>query len=307
MYTYKRLQLPLDIQSVQIYPTFTINPYKGFLSRGEDPKNCMIAVGAEFNSIPIGLGIMVKEPQDRTVRLVSLYIAKEHRHKGVGSAILDMLERELLKETESLYNQIMTRVPSSPTSQWFEKMLLKRNWIIEGEIIGGKIPHDAKMDWVHKKWQIPKDFEIFKWKDLTEEERNYIQEKGKNENWYPSNLSPFWDEATIEYFNSLGLRYRGGRVVGWIMTHRIMPDTILYTPLFVDPTLKSASLGLILLAESMRMHLALPYPPIIYGAFFFRQSRLDVNRQWVNFFQKKLAPYCNSFLQFKDVVKYLNK
>lgn len=51
------------------------------------------------------------------------------------------------------------------------------------------------------------------------------------------------------------MRYRD-EVRGWIVTHRIAPRTIRYTSLVVDPELPAKGLGIRLLAESLRLHVA---------------------------------------------------
>ncbi len=54
-----------------------------------------------------------------------------------------------------------------------------------------------EIPWV-KKYQLPKDFVIFPWQELTEEDRQQLQQGQEEKPWYQQGLSPFLDEASAK-------------------------------------------------------------------------------------------------------------
>lgn len=144
-------------------------------------------------------------------------------------------------------------------------------------------------------------FEIFKWKDLTSEEREYILNR-KKQGWYDTVFCPFANEDTIE-FNSLGLRHEG-KVVGWMITHRISPDTIQYWCLFIDPAFQTTGIGMHLLVQAILLQHH-SNPPS-YALFGFREERINKNPQWISFFKKRIFPYCSNVIYTYEAIKKLH-
>jgi hypothetical protein len=66
----------------------------------------------------------------------------------------------------------------------------------------------------------------------------------------PFNLSPFRLSHQFEPLNSLGIR-KGGKVVGWLINHRIDSFTIQYSSIFVKAELQSQGLVLPLIWKAM--------------------------------------------------------
>jgi len=108
------------------------------------------------------------------------------------------------------------------------------------------------------------------------------------------------EEKIIEYTNSLGLRYKK-EVIGWMITHRIAPDTIRYTSLYVDPEYQYKGPSIRLLIESM----VLQTRSTIKWALF--EINLDqINPSWYKFVQKRLAPYSQKITEIYKTWKQLN-
>lgn len=303
MYEFHRLTKIVDLNNLRLFQSFTTSPFNTMLGDPEKLDN-LIAIGVTHKSIPVGLGILQKKPEIFSAQFVSLFIKKEHRHQHLGTRTLKMLEEELLKEPIN-YRQITSVYPiSAPTAPFFEKILLNQQWEVNESIFGGKIPNNVKFPWITKKLRIHSDFEIFKWKDLSANERQYIIDK-QQRGWFTAEFNPFDKELDVEYLNSLGLKHKGD-IIGWQITHRIQPDVIQYWCLFIDPSVQKTGIGMQLLAEAIRIQVE-AYPPLIYGCFFFRQGRVNTLPQWENFFQKKLAPYCTSITHAHESIKILRR
>jgi hypothetical protein len=146
----------------------------------------------------------------------------------------------------------------------------------------------GKTPWLDR-YTLPDEFTIFPWAELTAQERQTIEQRQQVESWYPPVLTPFQEEDRLEPLNSLGLRYQG-QVVGWMITHRVAPDTIQYTSLFIQQEFQQLGRTIALIAEAIKRQIAGGVP---YGIFM-----IDVeNKTMVKFFRRRLQPYMTSLTE----------
>jgi hypothetical protein len=147
--------------------------------------------------------------------------------------------------------------------------------------------------------KLPEAFSVFSWPELTPEEREAIQQRQAGEEWFPRALTPFQAEENMEPLNSLGLRHEG-HVAGWMITHRIAPDTIQYTSLFIEPALQRQGRALPLLAEAIRRH-ATAREEIPSGIFQVEAE----NEAMSKFVAHYLQPYLTSATELRRSRKAL--
>jgi hypothetical protein len=81
--------------------------------------------------------------------------------------------------------------------------------------------------------RLPRGYLITPWTEMSAEDREFIRSRKGQPDWYEPRADPFREEGGIEPVNSLVLRKEGLGIVGWLATHRIAPDTIRYTDLFI--------------------------------------------------------------------------
>jgi GNAT superfamily N-acetyltransferase len=306
MYYFKTLQPPLDRLHLDIYPLFTIHPYSKMLFEPQLNNN-LIAVGVEYNSVPVGLGIILKNPEKKSAKLVSLFIEEEHRKQKIGSQLLEKLEEALLNQQDSTSHVTCTYPITDGikniSAPYFEKIILKQKWEIQEKLYGGKIPNSAAIEWLKKPLKLPKGFTLFKWIDLNEIDKKIIAEKKKKNAWHPA-VCPYDQSEDIEYLNSLGLRYNG-ELVGWMITHRIFHGVIQYRALCIDSTFKKSSVCIYLLTEAIRLHVEAYPDHSSEGLFLFKNKRLTGTPGFYNFFEKKLLPYCTTKINLHEASKKL--
>jgi ribosomal protein S18 acetylase RimI-like enzyme len=130
---------------------------------------------------------------------------------------------------------------------------------------------------------LPAGWELFPWRELSAAERRDVVERQQRGEWFPPALSPFQMEERIEPELSLGLR-RDGRVVGWLICHRVGADLVQLTSLFVAEGHRQAGRGLALAAAGLERFLAAGIPRAIF--------MVDVeNRSMRRFFERRLRPH----------------
>jgi hypothetical protein len=133
------------------------------------------------------------------------------------------------------------------------------------------------------------------WKDLAAESLDELRARTD----YPLELSPFTEEEKIEKINSIALVV-DGVIAGWMITHRIAPDTIRYTKLYMRDAHKR--LGFALAAEAVVRHAD------THLAFEAPNCSMDYqadNRSMSNFVQRHLGPNLLSATVTKGSMKRL--
>lgn len=222
------------------------------------------ALGATLMGRPIGLGLAVRgwaEPKTHTgappvgtAHLLSLAVARGWRRIGVGRALLDGLESSLAAAgVESVTCRYA--LPSSDALVALEALFRSAGWsapeVTMLQCRAGRPILDAPL--MRKQLQLPAEYEIVDWVDLTAADRARIAEPREGRAWFPETLDPFHFEPDMEILNSLALRYRG-EVVGWLITRRTGPTTMYYRCLFVREDLARLGRGLALIGEAIRRH-----------------------------------------------------
>ncbi len=101
----------------------------------------------------------------------------------------------------------------------------------------------------------------------------------------------------MEMTNSLGLRFQG-KVAGWLITHRPMPETIQYTSLFIEPALQKQGLAIPFINDALRRQFEMNVPKIMF--------MVDTkNKPMLRFIDKYLENYLTNTVEVYYSVKPL--
>ena len=206
-----------------------------------------IAIGVAFQGQPVGL-ILAEYPKDRgRAVILSLFVAPEHRQRGIGTALLIQIEQILtvsgceqidfihsLNLMTPVIERILDRQSWSPSSANSLQCLTDLKTIEQAPFLN--------------RYTFPQKFMIFPWSELTELERSQIEHK-ENGLDYPDELLPF-RAGRIETPASIGVR-DGDRVIGWSIVAQVSPNCVSYSSLFVRPEYRSIGLGIHLLVASI--------------------------------------------------------
>lgn len=261
----------------------------------------LVTMGASHQGRFIGLALAEVLPAGDVARVLSLFVAPEHRRKGVGTSMLAHLEHALARE--GCTHATLSYRSNWPSAPVLKRLLEKRGWPPAGArllICKTSTERIAEAPWLDDV-TLPKGFSVFPWTELRSEEEAAMQRRQREEDggWYPRTLTPFQAEERLEPLNSLGLR-RNGEVVGWMITHRTAPDTIQYTSLFLAPELQGQGYGLPLLAEAIRRQVAVA-EEIPHGIF---QVEVE-NEPMTRFLNRYLRPYMVSLADLRRSRKRL--
>jgi GNAT superfamily N-acetyltransferase len=286
----------LNVFTAVNYATMTFPSYRPLL-QALKPGGSIVAIGAATPEQPVGLALAEILPNGYSAKVLSIFVDTHHRCTGIGRELLTHLEQVLLQRGCISANLVYT--VGKPTTSALERLLQNCNWnppLLRMLVCKAKIKKVMEAPWMHR-YSLPFSFTTFPWCNLTQDERAAILLKQEVEQWYPEILSPFTEEEKMEPLNSLGLRYQG-EVVGWMIAHRIAPDTIRYTSLFVKREFQQMGRAIPLLAEAIKLHYSSGIPDAIWTV-------LQDNAPMLGFVRRRLSPYTTWITESRATLKLL--
>lgn len=161
--------------------------------------------------------------------LLSLFVAPPTRRQGVATALLERLETELRARGESELKAVY--MGGRPGNAALERVLAKRGWSAPRvrTVTLRFTPRGARNTPWYGRVTLSDRYQIFPWSELTAEERAEIRRSQAERPWIPPGLEPWMhDRHSFDAVSSVGLRYEG-RVVGWVINHRVSPGTVRFT------------------------------------------------------------------------------
>ncbi len=255
-----------------------------------------VAIGASVAGKPVGLA-MAEIQEDKSATVLSLFVVQAYRYQGIGTALLNSLEKELCSKGCTSIEFIYTT--GQPTTSTVEHLLDKCGWSSPRprRIICKTSAYEmSNAPWMHPRRQLSDSYSIFPWTEITPEERAVIQQQ-ETQSWIDPDLIPFNHEKDLEPINSMGLRYKG-QVVGWLITHRIAPDTIRYSCAYIRPDLQKLGRLIFLYIRAVRLQIAANIPFIIWTTCLEHTGM-------INFTKKHMGPYLTYLKETKGAYKLL--
>lgn len=285
----------LDKGTRDAFANFVEPQYREFLTRKENT----IAFGATYQGLPIGILIAECKPLIQTALIQTIFVMEEHRHHGVGTQLLEAFHEELKKLNYLLL--LFTYSSDEPWAPSLEHIIATLGWpkprIVEIECLFDAFTFDPP--WIHLQITLPTGYNTFPWAELLPDQRRKLMHQQKS-GLFPENLSPFNAEQQIEQLNSLGLEYKG-EVIGWMITHRIAPDTIRYSSLFIQRRWQMSGVAILLLRDSI---LKQKQSEVHWAKL--RLNIGDTESSWLQFVKRRLMPYAHHITTHKEAWKQLN-
>jgi GNAT superfamily N-acetyltransferase len=265
-----------------------------------------VAVGAYAGEQPIALALAIIDPAAQVAELLSLFCQASHRKRGLGTALLTLLEDEL---KERGCRSVSCAWSSGVTgAAAVERIFQKRGWspprprmllctadkgIMEAPFFHPPIYHRIQRTLANAK--------IFPWIEVTEADRASILHRQNESPWIPSDLLPWLHEENLEPLTSVGIRI-DGEVMGWLITNRLSALAVRYTCSFIrrDYALRG---GIVMLYREAiwRQHERLPSGT--YGIWTVPLK----HHEMAEFVQRRMAPYLKSFAVTQGSTKQLTE
>ena len=192
-----------------------------------------MAVGAVVEGRPVGLALGGAAPDTDTVEILSVFVSKEWRRKGIASRLVEVYEKEARKLRRPRLSAIY--MTGRPGAEEFETIARSLGWNEpETRMVSIRFSAEslANAPWMGR-YKLGADWEIVSWADVTDAEKEEIRRSNEESEWIKPDLVPWdFDRLGFEPRTSLGARHQG-KVVGWVINHQIEDDTIRYTCSFM--------------------------------------------------------------------------
>jgi len=209
-----------------------------------------LAIGASRGGVPVGLAFG-KLPGS-VPEAHSLFVSKDERNQGLGTALLRRLEAEMrrlgARRVRCGYLEKPEQTPA------LVRVLEKCGW-------PAPIPHKLHASFTVKRmleapfmreYELPPGYTIVPWRELTTAQRRVLEEECENADWIPRRLRPFQYEVSLEERNSLALLH-GERVVGWNIIQQLQPRILTYSCSYMHPSLAPRGFIFNLYVRSVRL------------------------------------------------------
>lgn len=270
----------LSPASAPAFQGLTFPAYQALLA-----DSACIAIGA-VGSRPVGMALAKPASDKNLLDVLSVYVEKSYRDQGIATR---MVEAVIAESRRRGYGGLRTQYRAPKPA--LERVLAKTGWTASAPYLT-TYKTDARIratPLLELGFELDDSYEIFGWSELAAEDRLQIDALLEQEPLPSQFVSPWLEAERVEPLNSLGVRFQG-RVVGWSLTHRLDPQTIRYSGIFVHPGhrgLKGMGVSLCLLIESIQRHLPHATAEIPFASFVVRHD----NPFMPSIASRYLAPY----------------
>ena len=178
------------------------------------------AVGLILAELPVA-------PDGTAAQILSTYVVPELRNQGIATAMVGAVETEIRSRgfdyVETVY------MTGKPGIEAMERVLAKRGWappVTRTLTVRFRPEVVVEAPWFDDVRHSAPDCEIFPWSELTPEERDEIRRTNQESRWILPGREP-WAHDLVDGFDetsSVGMRHEG-RVLGWLITHKVAEDT----------------------------------------------------------------------------------
>jgi GNAT superfamily N-acetyltransferase len=192
----------------------------------------LLAILVKSEDIIVGLAIAEFDRSKNYSEILSLYINKEHRRKGLGSKLVYYISRVLAKAG---FDEARMYFRSNWESKGFiYKLVEKDKWttpVTLMHIFKSNLEYKDKVIWTQD-LHLPEGIRIELWSEINKKYKEALKQLIENDKSIPQYLSPFINTDKIENLNSVGLT-KEAEIIGWNIIYRINKDTLEYNNLFI--------------------------------------------------------------------------
>jgi GNAT superfamily N-acetyltransferase len=215
----------------------------------------LLAILVKSEDIIVGLAIAEFDKNKNYSEILSLYIEKEHRLKGLGSKLVYYINRVLAKAG---FDEARIYFRSDWENKGFiNKLAEKDNWttaVTLMHIFKSNLEYKDKVNWTQD-LHLPEGIKIELWGDIDKKYKEAIRQYIENDKSFPQYLSPFINADKIEKLNSVGL-IKKNEIIGWNIIYRINKDTLEYNNLFIQREYrKNIKLPIALINRSVQLQI----------------------------------------------------
>lgn len=279
-------------------PAFAGMTYPAFRPLLLVPQPGRLAVGAwDADGRPAGLALAHGPEAAGEVEVVSLFVAAGRRGGGLATALLAALEADLPPDARRLTGSYVAGRPTTPA---LEAALARRGFAPPRPsqlLLGAELRRLADAPWARRA-ELDDDLAITPWSAVDAAARAALHAELASDPWVPQDLLPERHEAEpVDLATSLAL-WRGGRLAGWALNHRLDDHTLRFSAGWVRPELQRRGRLLALYARAGDLAMAAGLQRASWSVPFHHAAKVAFVRRW-------MAPYADRVDETRKAEKAL--
>jgi len=239
----------LDLEPAVVYP-----------ADGDERRVRPVAFAARLDGRPAGLALAgVAEDDTASPELLSIFVGSAFRRHGVGRALLEAVQEDLgSRGHRRLGGVYMTSLRGVEA---LEAFLSRVGWHPPRPrmvVVKFTVDEAKTVRW-YRTYRMRDGLELIPWRDVSAAEIGELRTSQAAAPWIPGDLVPWrHDPARLETESSIAARL-DGRLVGWVINHRIDDDLVRFTSAFIRDDLARRGRLVPMFSESIRRLDATPY------------------------------------------------
>jgi GNAT superfamily N-acetyltransferase len=187
-------------------------------------------------------------------QLLSVFVAPAERRRGLATALVERVEEEVRSLGYHDLGAVYTT--GRPGIEWMEQLFAKGGW-------DAPVPQSLSVRFEPARaLESPalaperlraygEGLEIFPWSEIGAEELQAIRRSDEEQHWVEPALNPWqFDPRSLDP-SSVGARL-DGRVVGWVLNHRVITDVVRWSVAFMRRDLSRRARSVPLFEASLR-------------------------------------------------------
>jgi GNAT superfamily N-acetyltransferase len=234
------------------FEAMTFPTYAGLLQQiGTTPT--LLAVVARAGEVPAGLALTQITPETGQAVLRSVFTPAELRRRGIALALLARTE-------QALADRGVGRVTGTYATNSAVDVLLTRSGWDEPKLsmylfhVGQAAAATMEQSPLFRDTVLSPGQEIVPWGSLSAEDRAASADLIDRFD-IPRGLTPAAEADRLDPSLSLVLRI-DGEIFGWMLIHRLTPQRVRFSGLYIRPDCPVKGLGIRLMIESLRRYIA---------------------------------------------------
>ncbi len=250
----------------------------------------MLGVIARDDEKIIGTVIFEAVSKSRNPEILSFYVKKEYRDKGIGSELFNMANKVITKA--NIKEPLIFFRSSWRASDKTAHLLKKHGWTTPVpifQVYKSSIREFSKVKWPSDT-ALPKPYQLINYSEIAENQKEEIQNAFKD-NQIPFYLHPFHKEKHIQKSVSSFLLHEG-KIAGWLIGYRNTLDSVEYNNLFLFPEhRKKITLPMVMLHNAISTQLQENIPE---GIWLIQSS----NRKMIAYIER----YFDAAIKKKEIM-----
>lgn len=256
---------------------------------GENPffqDTPLLANALIIDETPVGIVLASFFKHLHLADIHCLVIDTEHASLDLVKSLVEAFIQRL--RFQDINTATMTYTKEESLAPLIEKVFQDLHWkgpqshILECHFISAEF----NTSWLYKEIPLEEGFEEFPFKEITPLEEKDLKLRFE-QGTIPDYIYPFGkDRNLIEYNCSVGLRYKN-QVIGWMVTHRLTPELMRYSALYIEDEFIYTGYWIKLLSDAIKAQQK-NIPEATYTVLEINVEQIP--SRWLKFVERRLVP-----------------